>query len=29
MPYLMVEVVERGFVFSKVAEVTFGKIPYP
>lgn len=29
MPYLMIEVVERGFVFRKVAKVTFRKIPYP
>lgn len=27
MPYLMIEVVERGLVFRKVAEVAFRKIP--
>lgn len=29
LPHLVIEVVERGFVFRKVAEVTFRKIPDP
>lgn len=29
LPHLVIEVVERGFVFRKVAEVTFRKIPHP
>lgn len=29
MPHLVIEVVERGFVFRKMAEVTFRKVPHP
>lgn len=27
--HLVIEVVERGFVFRKMAEVTFRKVPHP
>lgn len=29
LSYLVIEVVKRGFVFRKMAEVTFGKVPQP
>lgn len=28
-PHLVIEVVERRFVFRKMAEITFRKVPYP
>lgn len=29
LPHLVIEVVERRFVFRKMAEVTFRKVPHP